>query len=429
MIVIPRTVKGKRSATNTSRPCCFALARLILLFVLFVFGILVGRQWDVLTDFFVGKFPSTGGGVLNQINHRLQVVQNQGHRPPRLLFMTASYTKNQLLSLQKTLDCMRDHCNAGWNVTVLVQMAWGDEESGFEGGENRLAELHDRLYCSATDSNIPLIIQPFGKIGFGLNSRHRVYMRDHLNDYDYFSYAEEDMLLTVSHLNAFLKSEAELKRLFPRTWMRYQTGFLRYEDSRTDAERVSWEYFPDRIHAVDIYKDASKAAPPNKRRDLEGIYIVTNNLNQAIYVMPREQVQDLEQRCGFLTDIGQNEFFKELRRAMDKDWKYLSAGVSEWSSSYQQVLQCGVRRLVPAEHIQSFMIHHAENKAQTRRLRSELLNARDWLRIVAEKAKRPITLQEAYDGIVFHQYNLHLIDTNKFAGKSRWSWTVEKEYS
>lgn len=424
MIAVPR--KGKRSTTNTNKPCCFAVARLILLAVLFVFGILVGRQWDVLADFFTGKFPATGGGVRVAVLDQISRLQGhiQAHRPPRLLFMTASYTKNQLLSLQKTLDCMRDHCNAGWNVTVLVQMAW--EDKAVEG-ENRLAELQDRLYCSATDSNIPLIIQPFGKIGFGLNSRHRVYMRDHLNDYDYFSYAEEDMLLTVSHLNAFLKSETELKRLFPRTWMRYQTGFLRYEDSRTDAERVSWEYFPDRIHAVDIYKDASKAAPPVKRRDLEGIYIVTNNLNQAIYVMPREQVQDLEQRCGFLTDIGQNEFFRELRRAMDKDWKYLSAGVSEWSSSYQQVLQCGVRRLVPAEHIQSFMIHHAEDKAQTRRLRSELLNARDWLRIVVEKAKRPITLQEAYDDIVFHQYNLHLIDPSKFAGKSRWSWPVEKE--
>ena len=86
-----------------------------------------------------------------------------------------------------------------------------------------------------------------------------------------------------------------------------------------------------------------------------------------------------------------------------------------------------MRRLVPAEHVQSFMIHHAENKAQTRRLRSELLTARDWMRIVLEKAKNPVTIEEAYDDIVYHQYNLHLINPKAFEGKSKWSWSVEKE--
>ena len=71
----------------------------------------------------------------------------------------------------------------------------------------------------------------------------------------------------------------------------------------------------------------------------------------------------------------------------------MSVGVSEWSSSFQQVLQCGLRRLVPAEHfqvrrpvlpvarcltshslcvclmLQLFMIHHSTDKAQKRRLR------------------------------------------------------------
>lgn len=345
----------------------------------------------------------------------------QRGRLPRLLFMTASYTQNQFSSLQKTLDCMRDHCNAGWNVTVVIQTAYDFDKAS----DPRYEELRDRLYCATTKENMPLIIEPFGKIGFGLNSRHRIYLRAHVHEYDYFSYAEEDMLLTVSHMTAYLQAERELKMTFPKTWVRYQIGFLRWEDSSAqDCERVSWEYFPDKIHAVDIYKGNQG---PEPRRPLQGIYIVTNNLNQAIYVLSREHVLDLDERCAFLTDIGQNPFFRELRRAMDKDWKYLSAGVSEWSSSYQQILQCGLRRLVPAEHIQSYMIHHAENKAQKRRLRSELLTARDWLKIVAEKAKAPITVEEAYNEIIYHQYNLHLIEPQKFAGASSWSWGVEVE--
>ena len=59
-----------------------------------------------------------------------------------------------------------------------------------------------------------------------------------------------------------------------------------------------------------------------------GRYFVTNNLNQAIYVFSRAQIQHLESRCAFLSDVGQNEFYKELRRAQNKDWKYMAVGVS-----------------------------------------------------------------------------------------------------
>jgi len=151
-----------------------------------------------------------------------------------------------------------------------------------------------------------------------------------------------------------------------------------------------------------------------------GKMVVTNNLNQAIYVFSRDHLKDLEGRCAFLSDVGQNKFYTELRRAMDSDWKYLAVGVSEWSSSFQQVLQCGMRRIVPVDHFQTFMIQHSTNKAQKRRLRRELLNARDWMKLVEEKSKVPITLDAAYK-IIFEQYNLHLIKPENFKGSSLWT--------
>ena len=47
-----------------------------------------------------------------------------------------------------------------------------------------------------------------------------------------------------------------------------------------------------------------------------GKMVVTNNLNQAIYIFSREHLNDLEERCHFLSDVGQNKFYTELRRAM-----------------------------------------------------------------------------------------------------------------
>jgi len=282
-------------------------------------------------------------------------------RRPRLLFMSAVYSFDQFLYLQKVLDAMRDHCNAGWNVTVHLQVA-----NGMTHIHPRYVEIQDRAYCYDMKSYMPIILDSYGKIGFGLNSKHRKYVLDHLDEYDYFSYAEEDMLLTVSHLRAILEGEKLLKSVLPKTWLRYTIGFFRWEDSIVDSERVSWEYFPERMHVVDMGPRLGK-------------FVVTNNLNQAIYVLSRDHIYDLEKRCGFLTDTGQNKFYSALRRAMDSDWKYLSVGVSEWSSSFQQILQCGMRRIVPLEHLQTYMIQHTTNKAQKRRLRRELLNITDWV--------------------------------------------------
>jgi hypothetical protein len=39
----------------------------------------------------------------------------------------------------------------------------------------------------------------------------------------------------------------------------------------------------------------------------------------------------------------------------------------------QIVLQCGMRRVVPVQGLQLFMIHHSTNKAQVRRSKEDLL--------------------------------------------------------
>jgi len=327
---------------------------------------------------------------------------------PRLLFMTATYTLTQLAALQLTLDGMRDICNGGWDVSVHI-----DSASELTEEHPRFTEFKDRLWCARTRSQIPLTLTTYKKIGFGLNCKHRIVMRERLNDFDYFSFAEEDMRLSISHLAAFVSFESHLKERLPKTHTRYTIGFLRYEQSTIDTERVSWEYRPPLTHVATV---------PNA-----GEFIVTNNLNQAIFLLSHEQVEDLNARCAFLTDVGQNSFYRELRRAMDADWKYISAGVSEWSSSYQQVLQCGLRRVIPVDHYEQFMIHHATDKAQHRRPRSELLNARQLRNVITEKMQNPITIEEAYETHIFHQYNLNLIDPAKFHGKSSWSWGVPAE--
>jgi hypothetical protein len=144
-------------------------------------------------------------------------------------------------------------------------------------------------------------------------------------------------------------------------------------------------------------------------------------------------MRDLERRCDFLSGptTTANTFYVELRRMLNKHWKYMSVGVSEYSSSFQQILQCGMRRIIPADRFQQFMIHHSVNKAQRRRVRREELTPNDWLALIAQRtsAEQIKTLDEMYNstnGIVFEQYNLHMIDRAKLEG-AKWSWEVEDE--
>ncbi len=360
----------------------------------------------------------------------VKVEKDQILKGNRILFMAPVYTFDQFLYLQKFIDAAKDHCVAGWNVTVSLQVA-----NGLNYEHPRYRELSDRAICykivsdtgHVVASKVPIYLQIYGKKGFQLNSRHRLFLRDHLDDYDLVIFGEEDMIFTPTHTAAWIHGMSRLKKRFPQQWQLFEVGFLRYEDSLTSqsdqGQRLSWEYFPDKIHVVDLELnyDGSKIEDNEDKSPYH--YVVTNNLNQASYIFSIDQIKLLEKRCQFLSDIGQNRFFVALRKALDARWKYLAVGVSEWSSSFQQILQCGMRRIVPiTPSIQQYMVHHSVNKAQKRRLRKELLSMQDWMDLVKNKTTSLISLKTAYEDIIFKQFNLDIIDPAVYKDQSVWSY-------
>ena len=149
---------------------------------------------------------SASSSMPSTISHFHWNAPANGKSNPTLLFMTASYSMDQFLFLQKVVDSLKDICNHGWDVTLHLSVANGLNET-----HSRFQELVEQSYCVRTDASIPIILEIYDKIGFGLNSRHRLYLKKHYREYDYVSFAEEDMLLTVSLLESFLKSERNLK--------------------------------------------------------------------------------------------------------------------------------------------------------------------------------------------------------------------------
>lgn len=176
---------------------------------------------------FTSSFPQVTSviqDVLEQQTNHPNLLSNTLHpySQPRLLYMAASYTMDQFLYLQKSLDSVKDICNSGWNVTIHLQVS-----NNFESSHEMYDVIRNRLYCSYTKAFIPMIIESYEKIGFGLNSRHRLFMRNHLNEFDYFVYAEEDMILTPSILRNHIQATDKFRKHLPKTWMRYYIGLIR----------------------------------------------------------------------------------------------------------------------------------------------------------------------------------------------------------
>lgn len=226
----------------------------------------------------------------------------------KILFMTASYTLNQFQYLWKVIEGYRDICEAGWDVDISLQVANGINASSIYG-----RQLHQSAFCYRTQRHLNITYQAFGDIGFGLNSQHRKVIQSYLYEYDYFLYSEEDMYFSPHHLQAFLQEEQKLKLWFPNSWYNYTIGYLRYEIENTTQTHVSWEYMPDKIHVVKLDPEAS-LFPSQSSSSNAGYYVVTNNLNQAFYIMGRQQMIYLEEKCEFLSKPGRTKFLQELRK-------------------------------------------------------------------------------------------------------------------
>ena len=46
----------------------------------------------------------------------------------------------------------------------------------------------------------------------------------------------------------------------------------------------------------------------------------------------------------------------------------------------------------------------------------------NWTELVRARALQPISMEQAQRGVLVQQYNLHLMDTARLAGKVKWSW-------
>lgn len=141
----------------------------------------------------------------------------------RLLYMTASYSMGQFLHLWNSLASLVGICEAGWDVEIGLQAS-----NGLKLDATPMRELQASLFCHRTNSIIPINITSFDSIGFGLTTKHRGVASAVIDQFDYFVYAEEDMIFTISHLNAYLSTVRLFESMFGKSLNQYSVGYIRY---------------------------------------------------------------------------------------------------------------------------------------------------------------------------------------------------------
>jgi 2-polyprenyl-3-methyl-5-hydroxy-6-metoxy-1,4-benzoquinol methylase len=148
---------------------------------------------------------------------------------------------------------------------------------------------------------------------------------DRVNDYDLFIYSEDDTLVTLSNVRAFLRVTALQND-------NEVAGFLRFEEDTTGNR-----FLPD-VHAS-YHWDARSV------RSRSGhVFAFFSNEHAAAYILTQAQLRRAIESGGFMVGPHQGRYDLLCSAATDP------------------YTRCGMTKLICISHLDEFLIHHLPNK-------------------------------------------------------------------
>ncbi len=154
---------------------------------------------------------------------------------------------------------------------------------------------------------------------------HKQLFADRIEDYDLFIYSEDDTLILEHQIQAFVEATAAVPH--PRI-----VGFMRYEQG-TAGER-----YCSTVHSYFRWK-------PETVERIGGYTLAEfSNAHAAAFILTRRQLRHAIDSGGFLVAPHSEHYDLPCTAATDP------------------YTQCGMRKVVPISHLDSFLLHHMPNK-------------------------------------------------------------------
>jgi len=180
-----------------------------------------------------------------------------------------------------------------------------------------------------------------------LAHQHKKFMAENIDNYDLFVYSENDMLITESNIDIFIKLSEKMRGT------KFVPGFIRYElkddnykyliDFHSGNCTLRHGSFWMKFYALKHYIVKNKVI--ESRLELNGeMYFEPNNLHQASYLLTRDQ---------FKMVLGSGSYFK----GPDSGF-----GAVLESAASDVYFRCGLTKLISMDFIQECLIHHLPNK-------------------------------------------------------------------
>lgn len=308
-----------------------------------------------------------------------------------ILYAITVLTFARMDTMDHSLDNVRDWCEQGHHITVVIDTYDTQiDRHRLQQFENRIActksKVHIEVHQHKNDNKNPNIKYNHLKL-------HRKHFHQHINNYDLFVYADDDISIRSSTLQRWLY---EMHLIDKELWKKYYVGLIYYENSlvmlrnkkvkqkqmtmRPDfvfnspdgmsylRNRVTWNIEPS-----DVYLMSSKNMSSHWTVGIPDNHFITTDVTaySASYILHRTQLQHLEMSCSFLTGIvGENpDLFAEMLEGQQLSLCQIEGRIATFPSSTidDPIMNCCMRWLMPVDttSFDSLLIHHIGTPGQS----------------------------------------------------------------
>lgn len=221
-------------------------------------------------------------------------------------------------------------CEGGWNASVILF-------TGVLWSETLRRYLRKHTFCYRINDYVPVIIKEHEPgIGIGLGAEHRKYVSQEIDNFDVFVYHEDDIIFKYAHLVAYLQETKKLHELDPINGLLYHClGFQRYRHINFQADWGEHD-----ILEQDLLEETPNFVPICFNNS-DPYYLVQGNTHQAMWILTRQQILQLQEKCNFLN------YYSKSREHMS------SFSLFDGSNG-----GCGLHKLIPGDKFMSFVVLH-----------------------------------------------------------------------
>mmetsp|Transcript_14536 Transcript_14536/g.47364 ORF Transcript_14536/g.47364 Transcript_14536/m.47364 type:complete len:399 (+) Transcript_14536:1778-2974(+) len=248
--------------------------------------------------------------------------------PLRLLYCITAFDRKQHVHLLQMLLSAVSMCEGGLVVRVLIYTADTNPYTELEA----LEFDHVAKTCTGRSGGaVEIVVEEHpASLRLEMTMQHRHEVKKRLQEFDVFVYAEDDVLIELRHVLAYV--EASKKLAGSAAGKKYMLGWQRFEKTGIGmgARQIMWENGIDSWHAVEIGGDA---------------YATMVNPHAGAWIATRDQLIALQRECNILRVPQTANSFTRVRAA-----------------GWNMYLNCGRRKVLPLRNFQAFIVHHLPDK-------------------------------------------------------------------